>query len=76
MEKIKIGERGETEFLTGGVRKLEEPEVVVQNAEERFTAKVKELFQPEMDLNQRREQTQNVANIIKSSVAGLRSIGG
>ena len=39
-------------------------------------SKVRELFKPEMDLNQRREQTQNVANIIKSSVAGLRSIGG
>lgn len=61
---------------TGGIRKLEEPEVVVENAEEKFTAKVRELFKPEMDLNQRREQTRNVADIIKSSVAGLRSIGG
>lgn len=76
MRKIKTGPRGETEFVTGGVRKLEEPEVVVENAEEKFTSKVRELFKPEMDLNQRREQTQNVANIIKSSVAGLRSIGG
>ena len=61
---------------TGGIRKLEAPEVVVENAEEKFTAKVRELFKPEMDLNQRREQTRNVADIIKSSVAGLRSIGG
>ena len=58
------------------LRKLEQPEVVVENAEEKFTAKVRELFKPEMDLNQRREQTRNVADIIKSSVAGLRSIGG
>ena len=73
MEKIMFEGKNRA---TGGVRKLEQPEVVVQNAEEKFTAKVRELFQPEMDLNQRREQTQNVANIIKSSVAGLRSIGG
>jgi hypothetical protein len=46
------------------------------DANERFQAKVRELFKPEMDFNQRREQTRNVANIIKSSVAGLRSIGG
>lgn len=73
MEKINFEGRN---IATGGVRKLEEPEVVVENAEEKFTSKVRELFKPEMDLNQRREQTQNVANIIKSSVAGLRSIGG
>tara|TARA_X000001388_G_scaffold65729_1_gene52274 strand:- start:3334 stop:4284 length:951 start_codon:yes stop_codon:yes gene_type:complete len=73
MEKIMFEGRN---VPTGGVRKLEEPEVNIQNAESRFTNKVKELFKPEMDLNQRREQTQNVANIIKSSVAGLRSIGG
>ena len=46
------------------------------DANQRFQNKVKELFKPEMDLNQRREQTRNVANVIKSSVAGLRSIGG
>ena len=46
------------------------------NSVAKFESKVRELFKPEMDLNQRREQTQNVANIIKSSVAGLRSIGG
>ena len=46
------------------------------NAQAMFESKVRELFKPEMDLNQRREQTQNVSNIIKSSVAGLRSIGG
>jgi hypothetical protein len=46
------------------------------DANQRFQAKVQELFKPEMDLNQRREQTRNVANVIKSSVAGLRSIGG
>ena len=48
----------------------------VASAEDVFAAKVKDLFKPEMDLNQRREQTKNVANIIKSSIAGLRSIGG
>lgn len=48
----------------------------VPNAEVNFQNKVQELFKPEMDLNQRREQTRNVANVIKSSVAGLRSIGG
>jgi len=48
----------------------------VPNAEVNFQNKVQELFKPEMDFNQRREQTRNVANIIKSSVAGLRSIGG
>jgi len=48
----------------------------VPNAEVNFQNKVQELFKPEMDLNQRREQTTNVANVIKSSVAGLRSIGG
>jgi hypothetical protein len=46
------------------------------NSVAKFESKVRELFKPEMDLNQRREQTQNVANIIKSSVAGLGSIGG
>jgi hypothetical protein len=46
------------------------------NAKAMFESKVRELFKPEMDLNQRREQTQNVSNIIKSSIAGLRSIGG
>ena len=50
--------------------------VTPSNAEAKFEAKVQELFKPEMDLNQRREQTRNVANIIKSSVAGLGSIGG
>jgi hypothetical protein len=50
--------------------------VTPTNAEAKFEAKVNELFKPEMDFNQRREQTRNVANIIKSSVAGLRSIGG
>ena len=48
----------------------------VASAEDVFAAKVRDLFKPEMDLNQRREQTKNVANIIKSSIAGLRSIGG
>jgi len=50
--------------------------VTPTNAEAKFEAKVNELFKPEMDLNQRREQTRNVANVIKSSIAGLRSIGG
>ena len=50
--------------------------VTPSNAEAKFESKVNELFKPEMDFNQRREQTRNVANIIKSSVAGLRSIGG
>jgi hypothetical protein len=48
----------------------------VASAEDVFATKVRDLFKPEMDLNQRREQTKNVANIIKSSIAGLRSIGG
>ena len=51
-------------------------QVTPTNASANFEAKVRELFKPEMDFNQRREQTRNVANIIKSSVAGLRSIGG
>jgi len=48
----------------------------IRNAESRFNDYIKKQFKPEMDLNQRREQTRNVANVIKSSVAGLRSIGG
>lgn len=59
---------------TGELEKVEQ--VTPTNASANFEAKVRELFKPEMDFNQRREQTRNVANIIKSSVAGLRSIGG
>ena len=62
--------------ITEGLRKVDQPEIVVSDPTQKFEAKVRELFKPEMDLNQRREQTRNVANIIKSSVAGLRSIGG
>ena len=62
---------------TGVLQKTElEGFVTPSNAEAKFQSKVNELFKPEMDFNQRREQTRNVANIIKSSVAGLRSIGG
>ena len=62
---------------TGVLQKTElEGFVTPSNAEAKFQSKVNELFKPEMDFNQRREQTKNVANIIKSSVAGLRSIGG
>jgi len=62
---------------TGVLQKTElEGFVTPSNAEAKFESKVNELFKPEMDFNQRREQTRNVANIIKSSVAGLRSIGG
>lgn len=50
--------------------------VTPTDAEAKFQSKVQELFKPELDFNQRREQTRNVANIIKSSIAGLRSIGG
>lgn len=62
---------------TGVLQKTElEGFVTPTNAEAKFQSKVNELFKPEMDFNQRREQTRNVANIIKSSIAGLRSIGG
>ena len=61
---------------TGVLRPVDQPEIEVQDSAAKFEAKVRELFKPEMDFNQRREQTRNVANIIKSSVAGLRSIGG
>lgn len=62
--------------ITEGLRKVDQPEIVVSDPTQKFEAKVRELFKPEMDLNQRREQTRNVANIIKSSIAGLGSIGG
>ncbi len=62
---------------TGEIQKVTPSGFVTPaNAEANFQAKVQELFKPEMNLNQRREQTRNVANVIKSSVAGLRSIGG
>ena len=50
--------------------------VTPTNAVAKFEQYLRKTYKPEMDFNQRREQTRNVANIIKSSVAGLRSIGG
>ncbi len=78
-KSVEIDEKGFERPVTleGQVSKLPEPEfTAVENSEAKFASKVREMFKPEMDLNQRREQTRNVANIIKSSVAGLRSIGG
>ena len=67
----------ETETIVERVEEVDVPgQRQVASAEDVFAAKVRDLFKPEMDLNQRREQTKNVANIIKSSIAGLRSIGG
>ena len=50
--------------------------VTPTNAVAKFQQYLRKTYKPEMDFNQRREQTRNVATTIKSSVAGLRSIGG
>jgi len=75
---LSVDERGfETPMVVEGqVSKLPVTSNKIRNAESRFSEYIQQKFKPEMDLNQRREQTKNVANIIKSSVAGLRSIGG
>ena len=50
--------------------------VKIEDAGAKFQAKVREMFKPTKDLNQRREQSKNVVNLINRSVAGLGSIGG
>ena len=63
---------GQTKLIQTGQKGFVTP----TDAEAKFQSKVQELFKPELDFNQRREQTRNVTNVIKSSIAGLRSIGG
>jgi aerobic-type carbon monoxide dehydrogenase small subunit (CoxS/CutS family) len=69
--EMEIG--GEVE--TGGIEKIDS-DVKIEDAGAKFQAKVREMFKPTKDLNQRREQSKNVVNLINRSVAGLGSIGG
>ena len=63
------------EVETGGIEKIDS-DVKIEDAGAKFQAKVREMFKPTKDLNQRREQSKNVVNLINRSVAGLGSIGG
>jgi len=69
--EMEIG--GEVE--TGGIEKIDS-DVKIEDAGAKFQAKVREMFKPTKDLNQRRDQSKNVVNLINRSVAGLGSIGG
>lgn len=69
-----IGSTG-VEVETGEIIKVDS-DVKIEDAGAKFQAKVREMFKPTKDLNQRREQSKNVVNLINRSVAGLGSIGG
>ena len=66
---------GGIEVETGEIIKVDS-DVKIEDAGAKFQAKVREMFKPTKDLNQRREQSRNVVNLINRSVAGLGSIGG
>ena len=66
---------GGIEVETGEIIKVDS-DVKIEDAGAKFQAKVREMFKPTKDLNQRREQSKNVVNLINRSVAGLGSIGG
>tara|TARA_X000000368_G_scaffold385580_1_gene344944 strand:+ start:1212 stop:2222 length:1011 start_codon:yes stop_codon:yes gene_type:complete len=66
---------GSIEVETGEIIKVDS-DVKIEDAGAKFQAKVREMFKPTKDLNQRREQSRNVVNLINRSVAGLGSIGG
>jgi len=66
---------GGVEVETGEIIKVDS-DVKIEDAGEKFKATVREMFKPTKDLNQRREQSKNVVNLINRSVAGLGSIGG
>lgn len=68
-------ESGGVEVETGEIIKVDS-DVKIEDAGEKFKATVREMFKPTKDLNQRREQSRNVVNLINRSVAGLGSIGG
>jgi hypothetical protein len=68
-------ESGGIEVETGEIIKVDS-DVKIEDAGEKFKATVREMFKPTKDLNQRREQSRNVVNLINRSVAGLGSIGG